>query len=145
MLSRHNVNPDWIMGRSGIVDKTMPWINELLTALRDINPTGYWVGAMKGDVYGHADNKKDQAALNYIIHCEDKSAYTWIDDGTVKEQYPSIPHTAWLINAQVKHGISNTGTRHTFSIRFDTPYEIVRAWFNENSNNLTFGNKENTQ
>ena len=145
MLSKHNVNPEWIMGRSGIVDKTMPWLLDLLTAVKDINPTGYWVGSMKGDVYGHVDNPKDQSALNYIIQCEDESAYTWIDDGTVKEEYSSTPGTAWLINAQVKHGISNTGTRHTFSIRFDTPYKIVREWFNANSNNLTFGNKENTQ
>lgn len=145
MLSKHNVNPEWVMGRSGIVDKTMPWLSTLLETIKDTNPTGYWVGSMKGSVYGHTDNFKDQCALNYIIQCEDETAHTWIDDGNGKEQYPSIPHTAYLINAQVQHGISNSGQRYTFSIRFNKPYEDVLNWFLANSNNLTFGNKENKQ
>jgi hypothetical protein len=142
MISRHNTNPEWLMGRSGIVDKTMPWLTELLDALKEANPTGCWVGSMRGNVDKHKDNFKDQCALNYIIECEDSTAHTWIDDGNIREEYPSIPHTAWLINAQVPHGISNVGQRFTFSIRFDKPYEDVKTWLLANSNNLTFGNKE---
>jgi len=144
VLSRHNVNPDWTMGREGIVDKTMPWLPELLEVLKEIGPTDYWVGSMQGEVSAHID-KKDRSALNYVIQCEDPCAYTWIDDGKITEQYPSTPNTAWLVNAKVKHGISNIGQRYTFSIRFDKPYADVRDWFNSHTNNLTFGNKENKQ
>jgi hypothetical protein len=145
MLSKHNVNPGWIMGRAGIVEKTMPWANDMLEVIKDTNPSGYWIGSMKGSVDGHIDNIKDQCALNYIIQCEDINAYTWIDDGVIKEQYPSIMNTAWLVNAQVLHGISNAGQRYIMSIRFNKPYEDVKNWFLDHSNNLTFGNKENKQ
>jgi hypothetical protein len=83
-----------------------------------------------------------KTALNYIFDNADDSAYTWVQGNNSIEQYPSELNTAWLLNTQMPHGIKNQGIRWALSIHFDTEYDTVVKWFNNNTD-LIFSLKEN--
>lgn len=139
-ISDHTTSSSWHRLASPAVNKTMPWLKGFLDDMSVLNPDDSSVGRMIGDGAAHKDFPHMQTALNFIIKNTDTSAYTWVEDGEVRETYPSIEGTCWLLNTQKLHGIINNGERWALSIHFNADYDVVSKWFDEHPN-IVLGNK----
>jgi hypothetical protein len=119
----------------------MPWLSGMLDKMSELNPDDGAISYMIGEGAGHIDAPHMKAALNYIFYNTDKTACTWVLLDANKETYPSDVNTAWLLDTQQLHGISNTGERWALSIHFNAEYNLVKEWF-DNHPNLIFGNTQ---
>ena len=139
VISDHSLSPSWHRFSGPVINKTMPWLEKMLYMFKELNPDDGCISYMLGTGGEHVDIPEAKTSLNYIFYNSDSSAYTWsIDDGENKKSYPSDINTAWLLDTQKLHGITNTGERWALSIHFNCEYEKVSSWFNK-YNNLIFG------
>lgn len=137
-LSKHKLSKTWYRFSGPAVNKTMPWIDDLLFAMNELKPDAGSISFLEGEGGEHVDLKTSPAALNYVFYNTDPNAYTWLRNGDVVETHPSIVGSAWIIDTQKKHGVANTGTRYSLSIHFGVDYQTVKKWF-DNQETLTFG------
>lgn len=139
-ISKHKISKEWYRFASPIVNKTMPWLAELLDQLKELKPDEGCISCLVGDGSEHIDMPDMQSALNFIFYNSDPTATTWVKDSEHSESYPSDINTAWILDTQKPHGINNSGERWSLSIHFNTDYHIVKEWFNNNPK-LEFGEK----
>jgi hypothetical protein len=137
-ISQHNLSENWYRITGPVINKTMPWLNNMLETFKGLCPDDGCISYLKGNGGEHVDLPTMQTALNYIFDNTDKQAYTWINHNNNVETYPSPIGDTWLLNTQMPHGISNQGERWTLSIHFNTEYSKVCQWF-ESHTNLVFG------
>jgi hypothetical protein len=137
-ISKHTTSKSWYRLSSPVVNKTMPWLPELFDTLKELKPDDGSISVMQGNGAEHIDWPHLQTALNFVIENTDPAAYTWVRHEDHYESYPSVANSAWILDTQKLHGISNAGERWTLSIHFNTDYELVKQWFNANPN-LEFG------
>ena len=130
-ISKHNLSKSWYRLASPVVNKTMPWLTEFLEMVKELRPDDGAISYMKGRGGEHIDWPHMQTALNFVFDNTDDGAFTWVKQDEHYETYPSIINTAWILDTQKLHGISNVGHRWALSIHFNTDYEIVKKWFNE--------------
>lgn len=142
ILSKHRLSKSWYRLASPVVNKTIPWLESMLTAFADLNPDDGAISYMMGNGGEHVDWPHMQTALNFIFDNTDKNAHTWVKSDNYYEEYPSTINTAWILNTQQLHGIVNTGERWALSIHFNTDYADVKSWFEQHPK-LSFGLKEN--
>jgi hypothetical protein len=139
-ISKHTPSDHWYRLSGIVLHKTMPWLTDMLSLMKEIKPNDGEISYIKGNGAAHIDLPHMQTALNYIFYNSDSSAYTWVEHDGKKEKYISEVNTAWLLDTQKTHGIENSGDRWTLSIHFNTDYKTAREWFNDHPN-LQFGNK----
>lgn len=139
IISDHSLSPSWYRFSGPVINKTLPWLDQMLSMFRELSPDDGCISYMLGSGGEHVDIPEAKTALNYIFYNSDPGAYTWSsDDKENKKSYPSDINTAWLLDTQIPHGISNNGERWALSIHFNSEYEKVNDWFS-NHNNLIFG------
>lgn len=139
-LSKQWDSKSWYKFAGPAINSTMPWIEQLLTYISELRPNDGGISFLDDHGAAHYDLPSDPSALIYIVHNTDPDAYTWFKNENQVESYPSIVGSAWIINTQVEHGIWNQGTRYALSIHFKEPYEIVKKWFQDKTQqDLTFG------
>lgn len=141
LVSDHRYSDHWLRVAGPVINKTMPWINDLLFAMKDLTPDEGCISFLSGPGTAHIDLPYLKTALNYIFESQDENAVTWVDTPLGKEFYPSRVNTAWILDTQQQHGIDNKGDRWSLSIHFGAEYNLVRDWFMLNQP-LIFG-KEN--
>lgn len=137
VLSVHSLSNCWYRVVGPVVNRTMPWLTELLDTMKELNPDDGAISYMIGNGGEHIDLPHMSTALNYIFDNTDALAYTWVNN-VGKETYSSDIGTAWILNTQLPHGIVNNGNRWALSIHFDQDYNTVAEWFNRHPN-LIFG------
>lgn len=140
-LSDHYYSESWYRFSGIGIYKTMPWIDDLRLFFEEVKLNDIAVSCLTGDAAGHVDLPGQLSALNYIIEIEDKNAYTWLEKDGIKEQYSNDVNTAWIIDAQSFHGVSNKGERWSLSLHFDVDYVTLRDWY-QTQTNFTFGDKK---
>jgi hypothetical protein len=140
-LSDHKLSKNWYRVAGPAISKTMPWLPELLDTMKELNPDDGAISYLNGDGAEHTDVPSNASALNYVIDSTDDTAYTWVKIGNNVFTYPSDKSSAWILNTQIPHGISNAGIRWTLSIHFDCEYNQLSDWF-ESRGQLIFGDKE---
>ena len=138
VLSKHEPSKSWYRIASPVVNKTMPWLANMLDLFSELKPDDGAISLMFGSGAAHVDMPHMQSALNFIFDNSDNNAYTWVEYDDHFEQYPSIINTAWILDTQKPHGIANSGERWTLSIHFNTDYHIVKSWFEQHPQ-LIFG------
>lgn len=143
-ISRHRLSQRWYRFFGTAIAHTMPWLEDMLASMRDLNPDDACVSYLDGEGGAHIDIPQWKTAFNYVFETEDANAYTWVRDQDLEEGYPSQVGTAWILNTQVPHGINNIGKRWALSIHFDTNYDRVRSWFDSHPN-LVFGDRHKEQ
>lgn len=140
VLSKHEPSESWYRIASPVVNKTMPWLAKMLDLFAELKPDDGAISLMCGSGAEHIDLPHMQSALNFIFDNTDNNAYTWVEYDDHFEQYPSIINTAWILDTQKPHGITNTGERWALSIHFNTDYHIVKNWFEQHPQ-LIFGKR----
>jgi hypothetical protein len=139
-ISEHIPSKSWFRISSHIINKTMPWLDQMLNMMRELKPDDGAISLLKGDGASHIDLPFIPSALNYIFYSTDPAAHTWICDNDLIEKHPSTVNSAWIIDTQKQHGIANNGTRYTLNIHFGVEYVTLRKWFNRQTQaSLTFG------
>lgn len=141
-LSKHNLSQSWYRVASATINQTMPWLAELLEQLQELLPDNGCISYMQGPGAEHVDDPNMKSALNFIFENSDTGAYTWVKHNEHYETYPSDINTAWILDTQKPHGIENTGERWSLSIHFNTEYDKVKQWF-DNNPSLIFGKTHN--
>lgn len=136
-LSKHQLSTSWNRIASPVVNKTMPWLQDMLDKFSELKPDDGCISVLIGDGGAHVDDPEMKTALNFVFYNTDPDAYTWVGNNK-EERYQSIINTAWLLDTQQPHGIINSGERWTLSIHFNTDYNIVKQWFDSNPK-LVFG------
>jgi hypothetical protein len=134
VLSKNHASPQWYRIAGPVINKTMPWINDLLGTMKELGPDDGAISFLQGDAAEHVDQPKDKSALNYIFYNTDPMAHTYA--GT--ETYSSVVGDTWILDATVPHGIKNNGDRWTLSIHFAAPYNELQSWA-ESNKNLVYG------
>ena len=137
-LSDHQYSESWYRFSGIAIYKTMPWIDEFREFFKEVKLNDIAVSVLTGDAAGHIDLPGQLSALNYIIDIEDPGAFTWLEKDGVKEQYSNEVNTAWIIDAQSFHGVSNKGERWSLSLHFDVEYATLKDWCLKQTN-FTFG------
>jgi hypothetical protein len=138
-ISKHKLSKKWYRLTSPIINKSMPWVDAMLTSMEKLKPDDGCISYLNGSGGQHIDFPHLPTSLNFIISSTDTSAFTWVQDDDTYETYPSEVNTAWLLNTQKTHGIENSGERWCFSIHFGEPYHTVKEWFDAHPN-LKYGN-----
>jgi hypothetical protein len=139
-ISLHRDSPAWYRLSGPAIFSTMPWLSTLLDALKELGPDNGDISLLNGNAAGHYDNEHQKSALNYIFQSSDTDANTWFEDDYQTVCHSSTANTAWIIDAQRKHGVTNCGTRYSLSIHFEVSYIELREWFNSQpAKNLIFG------
>lgn len=141
-LSEHTLSDWWYRLAGPAINKTMPWITEMLEMFSELDPDDGCISCMHGTGKEHIDLPHNKTALNYIFQNTDPAAYTWVKTDNGDEQYSSDVGSAWLLDAHKSHGIYNTGERWSLSIHFNQEYSVVKKWFDAHPN-LVFGNNSN--
>lgn len=139
-LSKNYKSPLWYRIVGSQINRTMPWLSSLLTNLESLGPDDGAISFLTGPGAEHVDQPKDKSALNYIFYNTDPDAFTYVRNNDYYGTYPSVVGQAWILDATVPHGISNTGERWNLSIHFSASYTELVNWFNTaNPNTLTYG------
>lgn len=138
VLSKHNLSESWYRVASPLVNKTMPWLEQMLDTFSSLNPDDSAISYMLGNGGEHVDWPHMQTALNFVFDNTDSNAYTWVKNSDHIETYPSIVNTAWILDTQKPHGITNSGERWALSIHFNRDYAEVKEWFDKHPQ-LIFG------
>ena len=47
----------------------------------------------------------------------------------IKEEYPSVVGTTWILDSSSQHWVENTGTREIFQIKIFSPFSQVKQFF----------------
>lgn len=139
-ISQHKSSGAWFRVASPVINKTMPWLDDLLSMMKELHPDEGAISYLHGKGADHIDLPHMQTSLNYIFKNSDSTAHTWVESDNIKEVYPSQLNTAWLLDTQKLHGIENGGHRWTLTIHFNTEYDVVCKWF-EKHPKLIFENK----
>jgi hypothetical protein len=134
VLSKHHASQKWYRIAGPVINKTMPWINDLLDTIKELSPDNGAISFLRGDGAMHIDQPKEKSALNYIFYNTDPLAHTYVGD----EHYASVVGDAWILDSTVPHGIKNNGDRWSLSIHFAAPYNELRSWA-ESNENLIYG------
>jgi hypothetical protein len=139
-ISEHRPSKSWFRVSSQLVNQTMPWLDQLLENMKELEPDDGAISLLNSDGASHVDLPFIPSALNYIFYSTDPKAYTWIRHNDQLQTHPSTPNSAWIIDTQKEHGIVNTGTRYTLNIHFGVDYSTLKRWFDRQSPlSLTFG------
>jgi hypothetical protein len=139
-LSEHQDSKSWYRFAGSSIEQTMPWIDDLLSHMRELDPDDSCISFLDGTAAAHVDLSDIPSALNYIFYNTDTNAHTWLRDGSITETYPSTVGSAWIIDTQKEHGIVNDGIRYSLSIHFKADYQTTKKWFdNQTQSSLTFG------
>jgi hypothetical protein len=128
-ISEHKPSGAWFRVASPVINKTMPWLDDFLNKMEELNPDEGAISYLHGKGAAHIDLPHMQTSLNYIFKNSDSTAHTWIESDNIKDVYPSQLNTAWLLDTQKLHGIENDGHRWTLTIHFNTEYDVVCKWF----------------
>ena len=137
-ISRHRHSDCWYRLSGTAINATMPWLEDMLSVMKDIKPDGGCISFLQGNGGAHIDVPEFPSALNYVFYSTDPDAHTWFKNDDKLETHSSAVDSVWLINTQVEHGIANTGIRYSLSIHFEKDYNTVLDWFNSRPH-LTFG------
>jgi hypothetical protein len=137
-ISKHRLSKSWHRVSGPAVNKTMPWLDDFLKSMSELNPDDGSISFLDGNAGGHVDLQQYPSALNYVFYNTDPEAHTWIRNGDNIEIYPSAIGSAWILDTQKEHGIKNSGIRYSLSIHFGANYQTVKQWFDKQTN-LTFG------
>jgi hypothetical protein len=65
---------------------------------------------------------KPVCKVNYIISCADPDAVTLSQDAndpTIFHSYPSVPHTAWLLDTGLPHEVKSQGCREILEFKLN--------------------------
>lgn len=143
-ISKHRPSDSWYRFSGVAITTTMPWLPNMLTAMRDLHPDDVCISRLRGEGAAHVDLPHLRTALNYVFGNDDDQAFTWVGPEHARETYASDVDTAWLLDTQVPHGITNDGERWTLSIHFNADYDQVAAWFAERPG-LRFGHDNNEE
>jgi hypothetical protein len=138
IIIKHRPSKSWYRLASSVVNKTMPWHSEFLTLIKHLKPDEGTISYLSGSASQHVDFPHARTALNFVFDNTDPDAFTWVRTNEHFEVYPSAINTAWLLDTQQLHGVSNNGIRWSLCIHFETEYNVVKKWFDENPS-LIFG------
>lgn len=125
-VGHHYVSLDWHFVGGPWVNKYLPWAQQMLDDMKDLNPN-FVLSVANGDIAEHIDFDTYPTAVNYPIY--DTDAETYVLDQDREYKYPSLKDQAWMLNTQYPHGVRNTGTRVVITMKFATDYQTTRAWF----------------
>lgn len=128
-ISRHRASQSWYRFSGAAIAATMPWLPTMLAIMKELGPDDGCVSLLQNDAAGHVDLPHLRTALNYVFYSDDAQAHTWVGEEHDRETYDSQVGTAWLLDTQVPHGITNKGERWTLSIHFSSGYDQVAEWF----------------
>jgi hypothetical protein len=140
-ISDHMLSANWNRLSGPVIDQTMPWLSNMLESMQHLTHDNGCISYIIGNGASHIDFPHMKTALNYVFKNTDSSAFTWVNDGTINETYPSNVGDAWLLNTQIPHGVTNSGERWTLSIHYDAEYDQVSKWF-DSQTDLVFGKIE---
>jgi hypothetical protein len=131
VLSKHYKSASWYRMAGPMLDRTMPFLKNMLLVMTELGPDGGAVSFLSGNGGEHVDQDKDLSAVNYIFYNTDPEAHTYVTHGNYYGTYPSVVGEAWILDSTVRHGLKNSGDRWNLSIHFSVPYQVLREWFDQ--------------
>lgn len=137
LIDKKSTLNDWTSLSGEVVDINLKWIDQARRLFSGLNFQGCSYNVTHIDLQMHVDifpeEIKPVCKVNYIISCEDPDAVTLSQDAndpTIFHSYPSIPHTAWLLDTGLPHEVKSQGCREILEFKFHNKYETLSEFFN---------------
>ena len=130
-VSHHHISDDWHNVKGPWVHKYMPWLNQMLNDMKELEPT-FAISIMNGTGAEHVDFDTYPTAFNYPINTT--QARTYIKYEKNQYEYPSIANEPWILSTKYPHGVKNTELRFVFNLHFGVDYPTVKTWFDLHPN-----------
>ena len=124
----------WDSWSGTLFESFLPWANTARNAFKNLDYEGVSWSVIKSDIKLHSDIRRfdeedlPQCKINYIVNSVDSRAITTfynINTPKIEKSYLSLPNTAWLVDTNHLHKVTNNGYREVLQFKFNHNFDDV--------------------